>query len=195
MLYTVWTNFAAADLNADLEASALRNVYRLADGLPPAQRDELRAEARSYAAAVLGRDWQEMARGEEPEASHGINEKMWRTLMTVKNAQPSEILAEDHALYELSDLTVHRRTRLIQSAYRLPFMFWSVLLVGGVLVLISVYLFGSSNPRIHMLQVFSCTLLLTLTLLAIADVNLPFRGWVRVSNLAFVRAQENMNEF
>jgi hypothetical protein len=114
--------------------------------------------------------------------------------MTIKNAQPSEILAEDHALYELSDLTVHRRTRLIQSAYRLPIVFWSVLLVGGVLVLVSVYLFGSSNSTIHMLQVFSCTLLLTLTLLAIADVNLPFRGWVRVSNLSFVRAQENMNQ-
>ena len=33
MLYTVWTNFGAADLNTDLEASALRNIYRLAEGL------------------------------------------------------------------------------------------------------------------------------------------------------------------
>jgi hypothetical protein len=194
MLYTVWTNFQAADLNADLEASALRNVYRLADGLPPAQQAAVKKEARAYAAAVIDYDWAEMARGEAPEASHGINENMWETLMTIKNAQPSEILAEDHALYELSDLTVHRRTRLIESAYRLPAMFWSVLLVGAALVLISVFLFGSANPKIHVVQVFSVTLMLTLTLLAIADVNLPFRGWVHVSNLGFVRAQENMNE-
>ncbi len=35
MLYTVWTNFGEANLNVDLEANALRNVYRLAEGLPP----------------------------------------------------------------------------------------------------------------------------------------------------------------
>src|SRR5271154_3198968 len=49
MLYTVWTNFGAADLNADLEASALRNVYRLAEGLPSTQRAQLEMQARSYA--------------------------------------------------------------------------------------------------------------------------------------------------
>ena len=39
MLYTVWTDYGAANLNVDLEASALRNVYRLAEGLPEQQRD------------------------------------------------------------------------------------------------------------------------------------------------------------
>ena len=36
MLYTVWTNFGLADLNADAEANAVVNVYRLAEGLPHA---------------------------------------------------------------------------------------------------------------------------------------------------------------
>ncbi len=54
-------------------------------------------------------------------------------------------------------------------------------------------MFGSGNPRLHTLQVFSFTLLITLVLLAIADVNLPFRGWVHVNNFAFIRAQENMS--
>ncbi len=35
MLYAVWSTFQAADLNADLEADTLVNVYRLAAGLPP----------------------------------------------------------------------------------------------------------------------------------------------------------------
>ena len=33
MLYTVWINFGAADLNADAEANSLVNVYRLSYGL------------------------------------------------------------------------------------------------------------------------------------------------------------------
>src|SRR5712672_393386 len=41
MLYTVWTDFVTANLNVDLEANALRNVYRLAQGLPEQQRTQL----------------------------------------------------------------------------------------------------------------------------------------------------------
>ena len=112
--------------------------------------------------------------------------------MSVKTASATEIVAEDHALSELSALTEHRRTRLLQSAYQLPTIFWAVLLVGALLTITSASMFGSANAGLHTLQVFSITLLITLVLLAVADVNLPFRGWVHVSNYAFIRAQENM---
>jgi hypothetical protein len=194
MLYTVWTDFGAANLNVDLEASALRNIYRLAEGLPEQQRTQLQFQARSYADAVINQDWPEMAEDKTPEESHEINQAMWKTLMTVKLATPSEITAEDHALTELSSLTEHRRTRLLQSKYRLPVIFWAVLLVGGLMTITSTSMFGSGNNVLHIIQVFSFTLLITLILLAIADVNRPFRGWVHVSSYAFVRAQENMKD-
>jgi hypothetical protein len=192
MLYTVWTDYGSANLNVDLEASALRNVYRLAEGLPDEQHIKLQQQARSYADAVINKDWPEMANSQIPEESHEINQAMWKTLMSVKVATPSQVVAEDHALSELSSLTEHRRTRLLQSKYHLPVIFWGVLLVGALLTITSASMFGSANPRLHALQVFSFTLLITLVLLAISDVNLPFRGWVHVSNYAFYRAQENM---
>lgn len=61
----------------------------------------------------------------------------------------SEITAEDHALSELSTLTQHRRARLLQSTSGLPGIFWCVLLVGGILTLVSVSMFGSANPKLH----------------------------------------------
>jgi hypothetical protein len=192
MLYTSWTNFGTAELNVDLEANALRNIYRLAEGLPSEQRAQMETLTRSYADAVIDRDWPAMARGELPEDTHEINEQMWRTLMSVKAASSSEITAEDHALSELSTLTSHRRTRLLQSVTQLPTIFWGVLMVGGILTVISVSMFGSANPRLHMLQVFSLTLLVTLVMLAISDVNRPFQGWVHVTDFAFQRAQRNM---
>jgi hypothetical protein len=194
MLYTVWTSFGEANLNTTLEANSLRNVYRLAEGLPPEQRIRLESEARAYADAVISDDWIDMYHGRIPEKSHRINQQMWQTLMSVKIATPSEILAEDHALSELSALTEHRRTRLIQSTYRLPAIFWCVLIAGGILTTAAASLFGSENALLHGVQVFSFTLLVTLVLLAIADVNLPYRGWVHVSYYPFVRAQINMNE-
>jgi len=193
MLYAVWSEFGAATLNADMEASSLRNLYRLAGGLPEAQKIELQSEAKAYAAAVLNDDWPAMAQGQLPNASHEINEHMWVTLMSVKNASSSENTAEDHALYELSQVTTYRRTRLVQSARRLPLILWCVLMVGALLTFLSVNIFNSVNPRLHLFQVFSFTLLITLVLLAIADVNRPFIGWVHVSNYPFLRAQETMH--
>jgi Protein of unknown function (DUF4239) len=193
MLYTGWTNFNAAYLNAEMEANALRNIYRMAQGLPQ-QRAQIETLARAYADAVVNHDWPDMAQGRLPEESHEINENMWKALMSVKVASPSEITAEDHALSELSTLTMHRRARLLQSTYRLPTIFWCMLLVGGTLTILSVSMFGSARPRVHALQVFSTTLLVTLVMLSIADVDRPFQGWVHVNDYAFRRALMTMHE-
>jgi hypothetical protein len=194
MLYTVWTNYGAADLNTDLEANSLRNLYRIADGLPETQRVRLQQESREYADAVITYDWPDMNKGQLPSKSHVINQDMWKTVLSVKLATPSEILAEDHAITELSDLTAHRRTRLLQSQARIPGILWCVLTVGGVVTISSACMFGSANSGLHTFQVFGFSLLISLCLLAVADINRPFRGSVHISNYAFVRAQQNMNE-
>src|SRR3984957_14269502 len=67
MLYTGWTNFTAANLNVEMEANALRNIYRLAEGLPQQQRTEIQGLTRAYADAVVERDWPGMAQGRLPE--------------------------------------------------------------------------------------------------------------------------------
>jgi hypothetical protein len=193
MLYTGWTNFTAATLNAEMEANALRNIYRLAAGLPQ-QRAQIQELTRAYADAVVDHDWPDMAQSRLPEGSHRINENMWKAVLAIKVASPSEITAADHALTELSTLTLHRRARLLQSTYQLPGIFWCVLLVGGVLTVLSVSMFGSASPRIHTMQVFSITLLVTLVMLSIADVDRPFKGWVHISDFPFRRAQMTMHD-
>jgi hypothetical protein len=192
MLYTVWTDFAAADLNTDFEANALVNVYRLADGLPEAQHARLQMLARSYADAAIEDDWPAMSANRVPEQSRQIVGQMWGTLMSVKTASPTESTAEDHALYELSALSEHRRTRLLQSVSRLPNVLWCVLIIGGIVTIASASMFGSQNTVLHGLQVFAFSLLVSLVLVAIADIDRPFQGSVHVSDFAFRRAQQNM---
>ncbi len=192
MLYAVWTNFGAADLNVDLEANALVNVYRLAEGLPYEQRKQIESLALQYAATVISVDWPVMQAGRIPDQSQQINAEMWETLMSVKAASPNELTAEDHALYELSALTEHRRTRLLQSESKLPTVLWFVLIIGGAVTVASSCLLGSANKKLHTLQVFAFSLLIALGLVAIADIHRPFQGAVHVSKFAFVRAQQNM---
>lgn len=193
MLYTVWTNFGEADLNVDLEANALVNMHALCEGLPEPQRTTMRDLARSYADTALDRDWPDMMAGKEPRATAAINAKMWTVIMSMKTASPTEATAEDHALSQLSMLTEHRRTRILQNASRLPGVLWWVLIAGGILTVLSSCMFGSESVRLHSLQVLAFSLLIALCLVAIADINRPFQGEVSIDNYAFRRAQINMS--
>src|SRR5271170_595191 len=194
MLYTVWTDFGAAELNADNEANSLANVYRLSGGLPDEARGQMQMLARYYANTVVDKDWPEMAADFSPDASEKINQDMWKTLMSIKTASPSELLAEDHAISELSEMTEHRRIRILQSAFRLPTVLWCVLIIGGAVTIASASMFGSANTVLHTLQIFAFSLLIALVLVAVADIDRPFEGSVHVKDLAFRRALESMKD-
>jgi hypothetical protein len=194
MLYTVWIDFGSAELNADAEANSVVNLYRLADGLAPNEGAKIKVLARAYGDAVVSQEWGEMEADIMPTESRGITQQMWQTLMASKGASPTEITAEDHALYELSALSGYRRIRLVESASRIPGVLWFVLLVGGVVTIASTCMFGASNGALHVIQVGAFTLLIALVLVAIADINRPFEGSVHVSDYAFRRAQLDMKE-
>jgi Protein of unknown function (DUF4239) len=194
MLYTVWVDFGTADLNAEAEANSVVNLYRLADGLAPEQAVKLKALARAYGDAVADQEWGEMARNQMPTEGREITRQMWQTLMESKGASPTEITAEDHALYELSALAGYRRIRMVENAARLPGVLWWVLGVGGIVTVASTCMFGASNGPLHVIQVGAFTLLIALVLVAIADINRPYQGSVHVSDLAFRRAQVEMRE-
>ena len=192
MLLTVWTSYGNADVNVDSEANALLNLYRLSEGLPPEQRAELQQEARAYADAAINRDWPLMANSEVPDGTAIVNGAMWRTLMSVKASSAIETTAMDHSISEIQELTEHRHLRLLQSAARLPGMLWSVLIIGGILTIASASMFGAKSSVLHALQVFSFSLLVSLSLVAIADINRPFQGSICVDSYAFHRAQHDM---
>lgn len=195
MLYTVWTNMGQAEVNCEAEANSLVNFYRLADGLPEPQRTRMQQVARKYADVVVQQDWPEMAAAFSGALkSAPVNAEMWQIVTSVKGASPTEITAEDHALYELSDLTGRRRIRQLQSTSRLPGVLWFVLLVGGATTIISSCTFGAANGWLHAFQVSALTLLIAMVLVAIADIDRPYQGSVHVSDAAFRRAQTNMKE-
>jgi hypothetical protein len=192
MLYAVWTDFDTATQNVEMEANSLTNLYRLAEGLPDASRIELQKLAREYAQRVIQNDWPEMDQGRAPVESVGLASKMQRVLISVPEASRTAGIAQDHAMTELSAMTTCRRTRLLENALSLPTVLWFVLIVGGILTVVSSCMFGSQNRFLHGVQVVFFSLMIALALLAIADINKPFRGSVHVGNDAFVRALENM---
>lgn len=146
-------------------------MHHLAKGLPGPQRTQLQALAGSYADTVITRDWPQMVRGEVPEETEAIKSEMWDTVISVRAASATEITAQQHALSQLSSLDQHRLTRIRQSSTSLPRVLWCVLLAGGALTIISACTFGAENMKLQTLQVVSFSLLVCLSLVAIADIH------------------------
>jgi hypothetical protein len=85
--------------------------------------------------------------------------------------------------------------RELQSRTQLPPILWMVLLLGGVITTMSSCLFGTENFKLHCVQVVSLTFLLSLALVAIADIDRPFQGAVHVTPIGFERARATFTEF
>jgi magnesium-transporting ATPase (P-type) len=194
MLYAVWTTYGEADLNVDQEANAVADLYRLAEEFPEPQQSQLKNQARSYAEAVIHREWPEMANHEEPRQSAAISSEMWQTVRSLQTSTSTEQMAQDHAFSELSSLAQHRLTRLSQSTMRLPNVLWCVLLAGGALTIVSACMFWMEDEKLQALQVFSLSLLVSLALVAIADIHRPFQGLVHVRSYAFQAALQSMKD-
>ena len=190
MLYAVWTSFEEANINAETEANCLVSVYRVANGLPAAQRDEVHKLARQYADIVITQEWPTMHGGEFGYAGHQTIEQLWSAVLEVKPDSFAQQTAMNLALTEIDSMTEHRRLRQLQSQSKLPTILWVVLIVGGVITMLSSCMFGIDNFVLHALQVVSLTLLLALILVAIADIDRPFQGVVHVEPRGFQRARE-----
>ncbi|MGC1784361.1 MAG: hypothetical protein WA708_17695 [Acidobacteriaceae bacterium] len=192
MLYAVWSNFQTAESNAHAEANALVNLFRTAEGLPPAQRSAIEIATVNYSHAVVTEEWPMMHRAEPPHAGQPFIIQLWSTLSNTPTENYSQQASLAQAMHELSTLTEHRRLRVLESITQMPTILWTVLVVGGIITVGSCGLIGTENIRLHFVLLFALSLLISLALIAVGDIDRPFQGSVTVSPIAFVRAHETM---
>jgi len=195
MLFAVWSEYQAAERNAEAEASCLINVYWAASGLPPTQRQEVRKLASDYADAMITDEWPAMNQGTLTHAGTKIIQQFWEAASQNQPLSASEQVSLQQTISEIGSITEHRRIRQLQSQTTLPAVLWIVLIVGGAITIMSSCLFGSEYPALHMLQVVTLALLLSLSLVAIADINRPFQGTVHVKPTGFENAKRVFDKY
>jgi hypothetical protein len=97
-------------------------------------------------------------------------------------------------LTEVMSMTRYRRLRELESGSRLPNILWVVMILGAGITSLSSCLFGTQNLRLHVVQVISVTLLISLALIAVGDIDRPFQGVVHVKATGFERARQTLFE-
>jgi hypothetical protein len=194
MLFAVWERYLTADVNAEAEANCLVSVFRLADGLPPEQRDQVHRLARQYADIVIEQEWPTMHTGGLSSSGNKTIQRLWEVVLATKADTMAEQASVSQALAEISTMTEHRRVRQHDSQTKLPGVLWMVLILGGVITMFSACLFGVDSFPLHCIQAMSLALLIALILVAIAEIDHPFQGTVHLSPNGFERARATFAE-
>ena len=181
----VWYMFQGAQTNAEQEANALTNVFRIATQLQDPNAGRIQALCVRYADNALHNEWPALENGIMPPEGGEMIDQFWQLAGEAQaHAQPDAIAAYQ-LMEELRGLTQYRRVRVVQGREHLPAILWAVLVVGGIVTVAAACFFGVSNFRFHLLQVVLLSFLISLVLVAIADIDRPYQGLVRVDPHGF----------
>jgi hypothetical protein len=194
MLFTVWTDFRAAEIDVSLETASLLNLHRIAAGLPSPQREAIQELTVKYADAAVNQEWPAMQKQQESHAGEVVLQMMWKVLIAAQAKTLSETSSVDHLTTAMSNLGERRRLRQEQHENNLPDVLWVLLIVGGAATVASSCLLGNDKKWLHYCQVMALTFVVAMTLASIADLARPFEGAVAVTPTALQRSLVIMQE-
>jgi hypothetical protein len=190
MLSGVWTMLQQAQSNAEQEANALVNIWRIGASIEPKLGEQIRNLCLKYSEDVLNLEWPAMEAGRElPQESSDVVNSLWQLAGQSQAHSPLDSIASYQLMEELRIMTECRRIRIMHSRERLPGILRTVLIAGGIITVAAACFFGVPSFRFHVLQVVVLSFLISLILVAIADLDRPYQGSDVVQPNGFITAQ------
>ncbi|GAA0593438.1 hypothetical protein [Streptomyces crystallinus] len=187
-LVSVWETSSSASSHVQAESSALHETYLLAEALPPAERAQVRAASQQYAHQVVTTEWPRMTAGES------LGPEGWRTLEQLRaasrlpaTATPAQQLALQEILSQLGTLDEARRGREGDAQSSLSPVLWLGLIMGGVLTVAFMFIFGIRRSLTHIVMVMGLAGLITFLVLLIRELDAPFGDILGTDPSAFTR--------
>jgi hypothetical protein len=191
VLVALWDQFEETEANADREASAAEDLFRLAGGLPAPMRDAVQAAVLDYAILAVQEEWPAMRRGSARSAEAAARlEDLWRVYHDARPETDAQLALFEGSLDELDELGDLRRERLLTSDEGLFGLIWVVLIGGAIVTVVYPCIFGVESGGVHGVVIACLAATLGLLLFLAFELDHPFRGDVHVSPHGFERFLE-----
>jgi hypothetical protein len=191
VVFVVWTQFNETHRTVELEAHELWDLFRIAMGL--GCEDAVR-NTREYAEAVIAKEWKAMARGGLCEEARDLLAEIWRDLVRFEPRGPREEALYEQALSCFNTLSDARSERLVHCRMRLPVTLWLLIVAGGVVTVVSMYLFGMQTFWAHAAMTGAMAGSISFILYLIWDLDNPFDGDWQIRTEPFEEVRKRMEE-
>jgi Protein of unknown function (DUF4239) len=178
---TVWEQFEEARHNADREANAVADLYRLAAWFPDTEKGPIQQSLIDYANSVVDDEWDAMNRSTAPDPRTAAElDRLWDLYRQAGEGSIGQSTAYDDSLDRLQDLGDARRIRLLESREGIPGIMWAGLIAGAVLTVGFAYGFGVERGQSHALMLATLAASISLLLFIVWSLDHAYRGDVRV---------------
>jgi hypothetical protein len=183
LVITVWEEYGTAEQSATNESSALIAVAHNSIFLPPATRDKIDTQLREYIDVVTHDEWKTgIGLNGDPRATVLID-NMWITYSATPNSRVDTNMAA-----ALNELSTQRADRLLANDTSVPFAFWIVLIVGGLITISFCFILQMEKKHTHAGMTALLAGVIGTCLWIIVLINHPFIGVFSVSSDTFEHA-------
>jgi hypothetical protein len=180
-IIVVWEKFRDAKSAVIQEAGTITILYRLANGLDPDRRTEMRTRLIQYAQVVIAEDWPEMARGRPGRESGRILTNLYDVVLSYEPDSQRGGAAQVEMLDQLNLLAQSRRLRYGLAPGVVPGVVWLVLVGGAVVTISFTFFFGTQDLAAQVLMTAMLALMMFMGLFVVVCIEHPFTGAVRVT--------------
>ena len=191
----VWERFDAAGDAAQQEASELVALYRDVGVFPEPLRDNVRTGIESYAQTVRNQEWPAMAHGEGSAAAEEEFQAIWVAIRAFKPTTAHEEVWYGKVIDRLNEVSVARFQRIDQAGSGLPSVLWVMIVAGGLLLIVGVFLFGVESALVHSTLVVTVCGTIAFIVFLVLVLDYPFTGDVSVSPEAFDLLLKEIQQF
>jgi hypothetical protein len=148
--------------------------------LPDQKRGEIQDLTASYARVVVDEEWPLMKEGQESPRADALANELRRSIEDFEPGTDAEQTVYSQELQRVHDLNEAREVRLLNVREGLPLVLWFALVSLGIDTILFTYFVGMKTAWLHVLTVAALTGGITLVIFAIAILDRPFGGDLRV---------------
>jgi hypothetical protein len=181
IVYAVYVEYQVAEGQVSKEAAAMGDLYRLTSNLQEPTRSASRKILREYAQIIVEKEFPAMEKGNFRGEGKLQHDRLWTLFYQYRPQNELDKLWFEKSLSTFMEFSNARRNRMVSAKQSLPSFMWLVLYVGGVITITYSYFFGTKNVWAQALIVIFLSGTVTLVILLIYALDLPFTGIIHVS--------------
>jgi len=180
VVIVVWGKYDTALANAQVEESAVSDLYRIASGFPATTKIKIRGEIKELARIMVDKEWPAMRQGRNSPAAYLAGEEIAYTVESVQPRGAAQTNLHAAALSILQHYLDARRERLRENEGSVLPILWWTLFIGGLSTVGFSYFFGTENRRMQLAMTGVISVLLATMFVLIAEFGHPFAGSISV---------------
>lgn len=185
VVFVTWTEYDNSIKNVDSEAIKIADLINDSRAFPEEVRIQVLHEIEEYLKNVKDDEWPLLSEGKVSEKARSSYQRMFEVYSGADASKMKNLPLYQESLKHLNDLSERRRTRVFDSRNDIPGVIWSVLLIGGVLMVVYTFFFSMKKFAAQFLMTAALASIITIILYMIYILDHPFIGYTKITTEAY----------